>query len=315
MKSLAFVHLEFGQNTRTASLNLLGQFRQEFAAAGFECSLVVVDNARSCGVEHGTGDGWNAFRIIPGDNSNREFTGWDAGVTDVLKRQPEPDVWVFTNDTVATHHGWSLTRMRRFCAEAVFMQPYQRNWLLGEITDSPKPDTTPIGPILQWLPTYAFAMNGELRKALGTISPDKADLDAILEPAFEPRRKLLREGVEPGFLQQALDWLVTDDGPEARAALARSRGWKTHYGGMAPLTAQTFSDLSAKMRCTVSEAYLSVRAVQAGAVLRSPYEGQQGRMRLRSTIDFIKDKIAEKRHFRRIIRQRARTVPATGKPP
>jgi hypothetical protein len=52
------------------------------------------------------------------------------------------------------------------------------------------------------------------------------------------------------------------------------------------------------MRCVVSECFLSVRSAQSGAVLRGYYEGQQGRHRLRSTVDFLKDKIFEKLYFK-----------------
>jgi hypothetical protein len=299
MKRYAIVHLEYGQQTRDQSLKLLARFREQWTASGCEVSLLMVDNARASGVDSYSGHGWSEIRVIAGDNSNREFTGWDAGIADLLSRGPEPDVWLFTNDTIATHHGWNTSRMRRFCKEAVFMAPYQAPWLLGEITDTAKPDMTPIGPVLQWLPTYAFVMNARLRQALGTISPDKAVLDAVLEPNFEPRHKLLREGVEPGFFQQALIWLGVDDGMQDHKELARRLGWKFVWHGAAPLTAETFPSLSGKLRCVMSECFLSVRAQQVGAVLRSPYEGQQGRQRFWSTFDFLKDKIAEKVIFKR----------------
>jgi hypothetical protein len=298
MKRYAIVHLEYGQKTRDMSLQLLAKFRRELSAVG-EVSLLMVDNARLSGVGHYSGHGWEDISVIAGDNSNREFTGWDVGVEDVLSRGPEPDIWIFTNDTIATHHGWSENHIKRFCNEAIFMTPFAAPWLLGELQDTAKPDTTPIGPVLLWLPTYAFVMNAQLRQALGTLSPPTAVLDAILEPDFEPRRKLFREGVEIGFFQQSIQYLVAEEGMEAHQQLARKMGWTSTWHSSAPLTAETFPGLSKKLRCAVSECFLSVRAHQAGAVLRSPYEGHAGRKRLASTIDFLRDKIAEKIIFKR----------------
>jgi hypothetical protein len=298
MKRYAIVHLEYGQDTRDLSLELLAKFRRELGAAG-EVSLLMVDNARLSGEGRYSGHGWQDIRVIAGDNSNREFTGWDVGVTDVLSRGPEPDVWLFTNDTIATHHGWNESHTKRFCKEAVFMTPFAAPWLLGELQDTAKPDMTPIGPVLLWLPTYAFAMNADLRQKLRTISPDKAVLDGILEPSFEPRHKLFREGIEPGFFEQALQWLVAEDGMEAHRELARKMGWKFTWHSVAPLTAESFPGLSAKLRCIMSEVFLSVRSHQIGAAFRSPYEGHAGRQRLASTIDFLRDKVAEKTLLKR----------------
>lgn len=313
MTRYAFIHLEYGQDTRDRSMRLLAQFRHEFSAAGMDVSLLMVDNKRTSGEDRYSDHGWKDIRVIPGDNSNREFTGWDVGVADFLSREPEPDVWLFSNDTIATHHGWSKTRTKRFCNEIVFLTSYEDPWLVGEITDTAAPATTPIGPMLQWFPTYAFAMNRRLRQGIKTLSPDKALLDSMLEPAYEPRHQIFREGIDPGFFNSQLLFLVALDGMEAHAKLAKKMGWKGLSARTKPLDAETFPALSAKMRCTLSEGFLSVRARQAGAVLRSPYEGQQGRRRLRSTIDFVLDKIVEKAIFKRLNWEKSRAAKAVAR--
>ena len=54
-------------------------------------TLVIVDNAGATAKETYTGFGFEG-QVIAGDNSNREFSGWDSGVAAILAGNDEPDV-------------------------------------------------------------------------------------------------------------------------------------------------------------------------------------------------------------------------------
>ena len=111
MKTYGFVHLEFGSQHRQQSLDMLGQFRQELVKGGDVAHLVVVDNASSGGLQAWRSEGFQSALVTGGDNSNREFSGWDVGVAALLAQAPPPDIWVFSNDTEALHHGWGRRKI------------------------------------------------------------------------------------------------------------------------------------------------------------------------------------------------------------
>jgi len=304
-KRYSFVHLEYGRASRESSLELLGRFRRLLVARGHEVSLLIVDNALRSGEERYDGHGFEGVAVVPGDNSNHEFTGWDAGMSAMLRRADAPDVWVFTNDTVATHHGWSETRVRRFFDQADWLSQHGGPWMLGELINCANPGSTPIGPMLQWISTYAFAMNDRLRWTLGTVSPAPALLDSIFEDSYEPAHRVFRPHLGPDFMAGAMDWLVADSGEGT--ARARRFGWKNTAYKVRTLDAETFPALRSKLRCVLSESFLSQRARQAGAELWCPYSGTTGRQRVRNTYDFLMDKVKEKLIMRR---RRAHRSPA-----
>lgn len=279
---------------------LLAKFRQTLESHGNQVSLLIVDNSRREGEERYTGHGFEAVRVAAGDNSNREFSGWDAGVADVLSRGKAPDVWIFTNDTVASRHGWSNQRAARFCLEAEWLSPHVGPWMLGEVTDCARPGETPLGPMLQWISTYAFAMNHTLLQRLGTLSPGNELLDSFFHDSYEPAHKLFRDHLDPDFFGGAQAWLIAD--PEESAERARKYKWAHAWHGATELNADTFDALRAKMRCVMSETFLSQRARQAGAEFRSPYDASNGRARIRRTAHYILDKISEKLILRRMRR-------------
>ena len=299
----AIVHLEFGARQRDLSLALLAKFRQALRAAGNEVSLLIVDNARLEGEERYSGHGFENVRVIAGDNSNREFTGWDLGVRDLRARGLPPDIWIFTNDTIATHHGWSDKRAGRFCHEAVWLSDHTGPWMLGEVTDCQTPGKTPIGPMLQWVATYCFAMNEMLLRRLVTLCPGGALLDSFVYDSWEPGHKLFKEETEH-FFKGFLAWLVAED-PKAAAERARKFKWAFTWHNAKPLDAETFDSVRGKVRCVISETFLSVRATQAGAELRSPYDATLGRARLRRTAHYFLDKFSEKMILRRLRKAKA----------
>jgi hypothetical protein len=289
-------------------LALLGKFRQTLIEHGQQVSLLIVDNAMTSGEQGYSGHGFEGVRVVPGDNSNHEFTGWDAGVAEVLRHGGEPDVWIFTNDTAATHHGWSDNRARRFCVEAEWLSQHSGPWMLGELINCAVPGTTPIGPMLQWIPTYAFAMNGLLRQGLRTLSPDPALLDSMFQDSYEPAHKMFRDHMPPDFMAGAMAWLVADEGEGAERA--RRYGWKNTAYKVSAFNADTFPLLRSKLRCVLSESFLSQRARQQGADLWCPYSGTTGRRRIRNTFAFLMDRVKEK-----LILRSQRSKKAASQPP
>jgi hypothetical protein len=278
-------------------MEVLRKFRAALAGTDEQVSLVIVDNAKTKGDERYSGEGFVDELVIAGDNSNREFSGWDQGVRALVARRGEPYIWIFTNDTVAWHHGWSDQRAARFGAGLKRLEDHLAPWLFGEITHFPHPMTTPLGPSIRFVPTYCFAMNHVLLQGLGQLSPGNALLDSLVHDHFEPDHRVFRDQVDPGYVDFILAWLIADDSDPQR----KSRfGWAFEWHNKSPLNALTFDDLRMKARCCLSETLLSVRARKLGADFCSPYDAWSARERIRRTAEYLQDKFWEKRLLRKL---------------
>ncbi len=292
MKTYGFVHLEYGSLHRQQSIEMLAQLRQQLAGNGDSVSLVIVDNASSGAQEACPSAGFESAFAIGGDNSNREFSGWDKGIAATLSHAVQPDIWVFSNDTVARNHGWGSQKIAHYAREHSKLRDHAGPWLFGEINDFPQSLVTPLGPQLEWVSSYLFTMNGTLRSGLGTISPGNTLLDALVWDSFEPGRGLFRDGVDAAYAAFMSSWLIEREG-EVRA----KNTYKWYKA--APLTAETFAELRMKARCCLSENMLTYRARQLGADIRSPYDARNAREHIRKSCQFVSDKIGEKLILRR----------------
>ena len=247
MSRYGFVHLEFGSAQRQPSMQVLGKLRAALMHEGDTSELVIVDNASVRSNEIYRGAGFAAAWVLEGDNSNLQFTGWDKGVASLLARVEEPHCWIFTSDTVARLAAWSDRRAALFGAEVRRLGQYRAPWLLGEINEFPRPMTTPAGSCTEYVSTCCFAMNRLLRQQLDKLSPDNMLLDSLVYDSFEPGRGIFRDRLDPV---------------------------------LAELNEPSFDNLRMQARCRMSEAMLSVRALQLGAAIRSAFDAPSAHDRL-----------------------------------
>jgi hypothetical protein len=296
MTTYGFVHLEYGSQHRDHSFQVLTRLRRQLADGGNRSVLAIVDNARSAGSEALREIEFEDGFLIAGDNSNREFTGWDKGIAAVLARGGEPDVWIFSNDTIARTHAWSEGRVAGFGSEIKRLGVHPGPWLFGEINDFPRSTMTPLGPLLEWVSTYCFAMNADLRRKLGTLSPGNERLDSLVYDRFEPEHRLFRDSVDEAYVDFVSAWLIKDESDPSRQ---RRFKWSHEWHKASPLSAENFDDLRMKARCVLSESMLSVRARQLGADIRSPYDARNARAHIRSSLQLVADKLWEKFLLRR----------------
>ncbi|GAA4340004.1 hypothetical protein GCM10023165_19720 [Variovorax defluvii] len=293
--------MEFGDRHRDRSLLVLEALRSRLAQSGDRFSLTVVDNAGASGAL--TCPGFDEAVLVPGDNSNREFSGWDSGVKALLGRAEAPDVWIFSNDTVGSNHAWSERRLQHFGGEIRKLALHSGPWLFGEINDFPRSTMTPLGPLLEWVATYCFAMNDTLRRKLGTLSPDNALLDSLVNERYEAGRGLFREHVDAAYVDFVSAWLIGDE-RESHDKKRRFK-WDHEWHKASPLGTHNFEDLRMKARCCLSESMLSVRARQLGADIRSPYDARNAREHVRRSMQFLADKLWEKFLLRRMRLERS----------
>lgn len=292
MTHFGFVHLEYGDMHRSQSMHVLDGFRTACARTADRTSMVIVDNARAQGHEAYSFGAFKDATVVSGDNAVREFSGWDKGVSELVARHGKPDIWIFTNDTLARHHGWSAQRAARFGSEIGRLAHHKAPWILGEVVDFPHSMSTPLGPCLEYVSTYCFVMNNELMEGLGQLSPGNEFLDTLVHDRFETAQAVFQEHVDPGYVEFVSAWLIAD---EATPDQKKRFGWAHEWHHKSPLNAQTFADLRMKARCCLAEALLSVRARKLGAELRSPYDARNARDRVRKITQYLEDKFREKR--------------------
>lgn len=302
MTSYGFVHLEFGDRHRARSLQVLEALRSRLVQGSDRCALAVVDNAGASGALRQAG--FEQAFVAPGDNSNREFSGWDSGIEALLERGEAPEVWIFSNDTVALNHAWSERRLEHFGGEIRKLALHSGPWLFGEINDFPRSTMTPMGPLLEWVSTYCFAMNDTLRRKLGTLSPGNALLDSLVNERYEPGRGLFRDHVDEAYVDFVSAWLISSDEGEGEDKKRRFK-WDHEWHRASPLGPDNFEDLRMKARCCLSESMLSVRARQLGADIRSPYDARNAREHVRRSLQFLSDKLWEKFLLRRLRLERS----------
>ncbi|WP_143684459.1 hypothetical protein [Variovorax sp. KK3] len=303
MTSYGFVHLEFGDGQRARSLQVLEPLKAKTVEAGDRASLVIVDNAPNDTSAELRRTAFDQAFVVNGDNSNREFSGWDSGVQALLARGETPDVWLFTNDTISLNHAWSEPRLVRFGAEVRKLALHTAPWMFGEINDFPRSTMTPIGPLLEWVSTYCFAMNEALRSRLGTLSPGNELLDSLVHDRYETGRGVFRDKVDAAYVDFVSAWLINDgdDGQDKK----RRFKWDHEWHKASALGVDNFDDLRMKARCCLSESMLSVRARQLGADIRSPYDGRNAREHVRRSMQFLQDKLWEKFLLRRMRTERS----------
>ena len=245
MTTYGFVHLEYGSQHRDHSLQVLTKLRRQLAGAGDRFILAIVDNATPTGSEALRDTEFEDGFVIAGDNSNRDFTGWDQGAAALVSRGGEPDVWVFSNDTVARNHGWSERRVAGFGSEIKRLGLHAGPWLFGEINDFPRSTMTPLGPLLEWVSTYCFAMNANLRGQLGTLSPANELLDSLVYDSFEPEHRLFRDSVDEAYVDFVSAWLLKDESDPSRQ---RRFKWSHEWHKASTLSPENFDDRSMASR-------------------------------------------------------------------
>jgi hypothetical protein len=292
MTIYGFVHLEFGAQHRARSVDMLGQLCRRLPEAE-TASLVAVDNASTAPDAPFSADGFGNAVVIAGDNSNREFSGWDVGIAATLARGVRPDVWIFSNDTVARNHGWGERKIAHYAHEQSKLRLHTAPWLFGEINEFPQSLMTPLGAQVEWVSSYLFAMSDALRQGLGTISPGNDLLDSFVQDRFDPALGLFRDNLDPGYATFMTNWLTRRDGE-----VIGKHTYKWYKSTR--LTAETFDELRMKARCCLSENMLTSRARKLGADIRSPYDARNAREHMRKSIQFFSDKIGEKRILRRL---------------
>jgi len=218
------------------------EFRSFLDELGADYELMVINN------NFGTTS--KCASDISGDNRNREFTGWDVGISSVEKIDAG-QFYIFANDTFSEHRPWHGSYRDRFLVAFRRALPISGSVITGEIDAVWTPFSIAGKRTDRWVSTYLFGMSGDALLALG--SRLSLSEDALRSMVHSVSGVKIYWGPEVDrSLQQHLErWLFPPDG---------RLGWYNSGQG------DDRSNLG-KLRCILNEKYISAAVKANGGKL------------------------------------------------
>lgn len=208
--------------------------------------MVLVDN-RGTGMEWATQDG---FEIVVGDNSVREFTGLQAGVSHI-RRVASPAAWVLANDRYLTDNKSSLDYLDGGTIDAIVAT----NAVAGRINRYPAPSRAFGLEISSWVRSnFLVVADDALHRLSPLVVVGEKELASIVGPVRGELPLLRSDGPLDGrYASYVTEW-VTGRGSDL------DQHWYRHR----PVSSKSWDELTGKVQCILNEQLLSARARDTG---------------------------------------------------
>jgi hypothetical protein len=242
------VFLAFGRDHLDGGLRVVEELVARLLP-GWPLRTVIVDNALAGDVEI---ELMNGRVYLSGDNSSREFSGWDRGLAWLRAAyRPGPDaVVLLANDTFhrpdKQRHFDAFTPERTSAALAA-------GALVGYVDAYPKPIELFGVKLRQWIDTSLLFAAERTFARLGRLAAPFSDDDV-----FAAEHHALFRAPSPlseNYRAYLRAWLFGDGRPDEFA-----EAWY----GQQPLTAENFASFKGKLRAIFNEHLLSGRALAEG---------------------------------------------------
>ncbi len=231
------------------------RFRAVLNAVDVQHAMVVVTNQTL----HLPAAMTQSAHVIHGDNSLREFSGWQAGV-DFCRRTgmlgPESTL-ICANDTFCHHNKFGpLTRYAFVRAFRRLNREGNAPVLVGEIhRPGPKFSLNNL-TFDEWVSTYLFAMNMPLLDKLGSLKP-RFDLNACFV-APPSSTDFFTDALSTNLRQHLSKWLFQS---------GQHQQWKDAQA----LDASNLTNIVGKAKSILCEMRLSAEALHTGGHLASVF--------------------------------------------
>ena len=250
MPSVNIVYVEWGSGGRAKSLT--ETFNCVAASGASINQLVIVDNRMQCAPLAGAPA--RHTTVIEGDNSARDFSGWDAGVKAI---SDDADVLLCVNDTFAMHRRVRLARRMRIAQWINIVAGSRRPEMFGQVDPLDHPVEWPFGTMSRFLCSYLFGINRSAAKLIMPLTVIDAEAEAMLNTRFSPSG-LYADHVSKDFRARVERWLFT------------AGKWRN----AAPLTPSNFDFFRLKAKSVVYEHALICRAEALGIVVSDLFTGR-----------------------------------------
>lgn len=221
---------------------------------GCDIHYYLIDNRK-------TGEGAsrisNSLYRLDGDNSGREFSGWQKGLTYLHSRLDDYDAILFGNDAFLAY-GWSLLEF----ADRMNLNHWRRKYpsAIGQI------DTKGIyleafgHDVSRWICTNCFFLSRPMIENIGSVvSLTDNDMDTIISPQFpgHPKQKdyaaYFRKDcpLNDNYKQMAVTWLTGE------------------WHGKFEIQEATWDLFRTKLRSLINESLLTARILHCGYSIES----------------------------------------------
>lgn len=205
----------------------LAEFKKFIRSLGADYELLIVNNGKNIVA----GD-------IVGDNSNHEFSAWNAGIR--LINPSENDFIIFANDTFCTRNRWDSIVMRRFKVGLNIAAASQCPSMIGEVSQFSGSYSIFEQTANFWIRTHIFILNGSALSKVGNIGLSSAVLRPVLSAQSNGRFRW-GHGVSQNLIERIERWLLPETGD---------------YGWYRAATSDTSSKVR-KAKTIVNEKWLS----------------------------------------------------------
>lgn len=221
-------------------------FERFVCSLGSNCALTVICNNPSNRLPG----------AVAGDNTNWEFSGWDAGLA-TLGDFGQHDLLVFCNDTFTNHRPWGWSDRRRFADAFARLAASGRQGMCGEVHGYKQPFEILGLSCDRWVSTYLFALTGGLVNRLGRRLSLGEDVLARIAPGIGEAGIVWGDGISDGLKKHLDEWVFP---------------YKAGTGWYKAASASEETKLR-KVKTVLNEKYLAAWCVANGGVMMNAGPG------------------------------------------
>ncbi len=246
---------------------------------GFQITLVQIDNfAEEKTVIQNKP---NVFDI-GGDNSNREFSGWQRGLKFLESADIESDILLFVNDSFLNRaqKGYGLDYYKSKI-NTISLSELSENEVLGKVDIHDQVETFDGYDVSSWIRSNIFVIPKTVIKKLGFTCIDKDTIDQILPVNFSGRIFNSDNHLLNDYFKEWLKYWITS-------------GWSRS----APINKSNWQFFRAKLVAILNERILTLKLKRAGIkivdfdrVKKRSYISRNNAPLLKSATNNIKDGI------------------------
>ena len=221
---------------------------------------------------------------VDGDNSLREFSGWDKGIATARKLGllEASDLVIFANDTFCFHNKFGP--ITRYCFQRAFRNALEDRASLSLVGERFNLGATAVIrglPLASWVSTYLFAISRPLMRELGQVAPP-FDMSFLVHKSASGEVELTDE-VSSDLAKYLANWMGLSGTGESM--------W---YGAKVE-TATSADQQVGKLRSILAEKYLSAacQSLQAKTIDVFPGKAIKQLRRLEKMLDILNQRMSK----------------------
>lgn len=243
----------------------LPEFERILSDLNLNSSLTIVNNNQA------TSAHLVSHRVIRGDNTNWEFSGWDSAL-DVLPPLAPDDYLLLCNDTFNQHRVWSSGDRSRFVSAFIQLLENKGTGMSGEVHQLKSKQTFSVlgRSVDRWVSTYLFGMSSNI----------------ITENRF--RLSLPEDVLNNLFLGYGPNGMIFSD-ELSKNVQEHIKQWMNPNGGATSwykAKTATYDIRTRKIKTILNEMYLAAQCGNNGGVFfnAAPMRPLRGLIRIRNLI-------------------------------